>query len=65
MLDVLTDNTWHNVTIEFLDLVKREINKDEVRLRSYEDAFKVLRYLEEHKVIELKQTDDYFQLKKK
>jgi hypothetical protein len=55
---------WATVTIEFLEYVKNTINYDYTRLSSLDEAFKTLRYLEEYKIVEIRQVEDTFQIRK-
>lgn len=55
---------WQPVTIEFLEYVKATVNYNCTRLATLEEAFKTLKYLEEHGIVELKQCEDYYQIRK-
>jgi hypothetical protein len=57
-LTQLDTETWQLVTLEFLKTVHDLVNKDEILVTTYGEAFEILRYLEQAQVIELKPAED-------
>ncbi len=54
----LDTETWQLVTLEFLKNVHDLVNKDEMLITTYGEAFETLRYLEQAQVIELEPAED-------
>jgi hypothetical protein len=57
-LTQLDTETWQLVTLEFLKNVHDLVNKDEMLITTYGEAFETLRYLEQAQVIELEPAED-------
>ncbi len=54
----LDTETWQLVTLDFLKTVHDLVNKDEILVTTYGEAFETLRYLEQAQVIELEPAED-------
>ncbi len=63
----LDTETWQLVTLEFLKTVHDLVNKDEVLVATYGEAFEVLRYLEKAGVVELEPAEEHgvFKIRKR
>jgi hypothetical protein len=57
-LTQLDTETWQLVTLDFLKTVHDLVNKDEILVTTYGEAFETLRYLEQAQVIELEPAED-------
>ena len=54
----LSTETWKLVSLEYLNHVADLVNQDEQRICSFGEAFAVLEYLEQAKIVELKSVED-------
>lgn len=54
----LSTETWKLVTLEYLRHVADTVNTDERRVVTYGEAFTVLEFLEQAKIVELKPVED-------
>ncbi len=53
LLTQLNTEEWQPVTLEFLKVVHDLVNKDEQLIKTYGEAFEILKYLEQAGVVEL------------
>lgn len=58
IVNELSSETWKLVTLEYLDHVARLVNQDEQRISTFGEAFAVLEYLEQAKIVELRPVED-------
>jgi len=54
----LSTETWKLVTLEYLNHVAHLVNQDEQRISTFGEAFAVLEYLEQAKIVELRPVED-------
>jgi hypothetical protein len=54
----LSTETWKLVSLEYLNHVADLVNQEEQRIFSFGEAFAVLEYLEQAKIVELRPVED-------
>ena len=54
----LSTDTWKLVNLEYLNHVADLVNQDEQRIATYGEAFAILEYLEQAKIVELRPVED-------
>lgn len=58
IVNKLSPHSWQDVTIEYLEWVAQLLKQHNVRPETYGDVFKVLEFLSENGVVELKDDED-------
>lgn len=64
IVNKLSFSAWQDVTIEYLEWVNQLLKEQSIELETYGDVFKVLEFLNEHEVIELKTDEDRHLIRK-